>query len=273
MRTEAWADKMLQTQMASWAQLRHDNILYVKQSVTTVYFSCQYPAGYVEPYPAFYKALREYAQAGRDALTGLDNTGLGQDSLFSRTNALQYFDRLITIAGRLRVLAEKELQLKEFTAEENAFLKSIMVQQKGADFAGCAGPIFEDQWNGWYSNLFYRKDENPAVIADVHTNPNNDPNSGLYPPRVLHAATGPVAPMFLIVDTDEGAALYVGPAFSYFEVVSTGSGDTAPTRLTDAEWRKRLEGKSYPPAPPWTASFRLPAGDPPSMLSLPSGVR
>src|SRR5262249_19130702 len=30
MRTRAWADRTLNTQLASWAQLRHDNILYVK---------------------------------------------------------------------------------------------------------------------------------------------------------------------------------------------------------------------------------------------------
>ncbi|MCP4518189.1 MAG: DUF3160 domain-containing protein, partial [Delftia sp.] len=47
MRTSAWADKMLHTQLASWAQLRHDNILYVKQSGTGRPV-CEYPAGYVE---------------------------------------------------------------------------------------------------------------------------------------------------------------------------------------------------------------------------------
>jgi hypothetical protein len=29
---KAWAAKTLQTQLASWAQLRHDTILYAKQS-------------------------------------------------------------------------------------------------------------------------------------------------------------------------------------------------------------------------------------------------
>ncbi len=34
MRTTAWQDKSLQTALASWVQLRHDTILYVKQSLT-----------------------------------------------------------------------------------------------------------------------------------------------------------------------------------------------------------------------------------------------
>ena len=63
LRGEAWQDKLLQTQLAAWAELRHDSILYVKQSVT-MRLMCSYPAGYVEPYPAFYAALADYATQG-----------------------------------------------------------------------------------------------------------------------------------------------------------------------------------------------------------------
>ncbi len=75
MRTAAWADKMLHTQLASWAQLRHDNILYVKQSFTAMAV-CEYPSGYVEPYPEFYAALYELADADRGILAQLDLDGL-----------------------------------------------------------------------------------------------------------------------------------------------------------------------------------------------------
>jgi hypothetical protein len=61
MQTAAWADKMLQTQLASWAQLRHDTILYSKESYTGNVL-CEYPAGYVEPYPEFYAAVAQYAR-------------------------------------------------------------------------------------------------------------------------------------------------------------------------------------------------------------------
>lgn len=271
MRTQAWADKILQTQLAAWAQLRHDNLLYVKQSFTTAQILCQYPAGYVEPYPAFFASLYDYAQRSHIALAQVAAGPLGEPATGVQTKALQYFERVMAIAQRLRSLAEKELRLENFTPEEEAFLKSIMVQQKDANMVGCGGPRFEDQWDGWYANLFYGKDENPAVIADVHTNPTNDPSSKLYPPRVLHVASGPVAPIFFIVDTDEGAALYVGPSFSYFEVVTTGSATEPPTRLTDEEWRAQLQNNPYPTPPAWTNSFRLPASQPPQGLMLPLG--
>jgi hypothetical protein len=63
LRSEAWQDKLLQTQLAAWAELRHDSILYVKQSFT-MRAACSYPDGYVEPYPAFYAAIADYAAQG-----------------------------------------------------------------------------------------------------------------------------------------------------------------------------------------------------------------
>lgn len=60
----AWHGRLLQTQLSAWTQLRHDNLLYAKQSATP-YPICEYPAGYVEPYPAFLAALAEYAALGQ----------------------------------------------------------------------------------------------------------------------------------------------------------------------------------------------------------------
>jgi hypothetical protein len=43
-----WQRKQLQTQLASWSQLRRDTVLYSKQSFTAVP-GCEYPSGYVGP--------------------------------------------------------------------------------------------------------------------------------------------------------------------------------------------------------------------------------
>lgn len=47
---------------------------------------------------------------------------------------------------------------------------------------------------------------------------------------MLRVATGLVAPLYFLLDTDEGLTPYVGSAFIYFEVTETGSW---PTRLGD----------------------------------------
>lgn len=257
MQTAAWADKMLQTQLASWTQLRHDNMLYVKHSFTGM-VTCEYPAGYVEPYPAFYAAVQDYARVGREAI--MATTFFEENAPGLRQTALAYFEHLESVATMLQTMAEKELRLEPFSPEEEAFLKDTTILQK--ESIGCGQ--LREEWNGWYPQLFPWKDDSPALIADIHTNP--DPR--LAPPSVLHVATGSVAALILIVDTDEGPMMYVGPSFTYYEVVEEGA---PPVRLTDEDWKRRLwAGKPRPMPPSWSGSFRLPVSQQPRYLSVPA---
>jgi hypothetical protein len=56
MQTGAYWQQKMNTQLSSWAQLRHDNLLYAKQSYSggTV---CSFPYSYVEPFPGLYNNL------------------------------------------------------------------------------------------------------------------------------------------------------------------------------------------------------------------------
>ena len=56
MRTHAWAMKNLNTQLASWTELKHDTVLYETQPYTDD-ISCDYPYGFVEPRPEFWEAM------------------------------------------------------------------------------------------------------------------------------------------------------------------------------------------------------------------------
>ncbi|NJP06553.1 MAG: DUF3160 domain-containing protein [Chloroflexaceae bacterium] len=285
MHTAAWQDKMLHTQLASWSQLRNESILYVKQSYTSQPV-CEYPKGYVEPYPEFYAAIQSYAGVGREMfaqlsferieeaeqlLHHLETTEDDPDSTtqqpffgspFGHVNGLQqkattYFRHLEAVAQMLQAIAEKELQLIPLTPEEEAFLKDTAVLQY-INLACAEG----QEWNGWYPQLFPWEDEHPAVIADIHTNPNTDPE--LSPPGVLHVGTGPVAAIIFVAETDEGATMYVGPSFTYYDVLETGF---PPHRLTDEDWKERLQTNPLPEPPAWTASFRVPTNEPPEYLS------
>lgn len=251
MRTEAWADKALHTELASWAQLRHDTILYTKQSYTAMVM-CEYPAGYVEPYPDFYAALADYARAGRAVFEKV--TSIAPEEQAFKDKALTYFDHLEKVSNQLKTMAEKELRLEEFSPEEENFLKSLVILQSTQAMCG----LHREEWNGWYAQLFpfYAEknlidsnEYNPFVIADVHTNVNN-----LIPPQgVLHVGTGSVATQLFIVDTDEGQAIYAGPAFTYYEFVEPGY---PPNRLNDLDWAGQFYS-NYPSPPEWVASFRI----------------
>ena len=62
-RPRPWGRRLLNTQLASWAELRHDTMLYAKQSYTGG-ASCEFPDAYVDPYPAFYGKIAELAEHG-----------------------------------------------------------------------------------------------------------------------------------------------------------------------------------------------------------------
>ena len=64
-RTAAWAARDLEAQMASWAQLRHDTVLYAKQGATMC-LQCEYPAGWVDARPAFWESFAGMADAAAD---------------------------------------------------------------------------------------------------------------------------------------------------------------------------------------------------------------
>ena len=60
-----WGRRVLGTQLASWAELRHDTLLYAKQSYTGG-AGCEFPDAYVDPYPEFYARIGELAARGKE---------------------------------------------------------------------------------------------------------------------------------------------------------------------------------------------------------------
>lgn len=229
MQGEAWRRKTLETQLSSWSQLRHDTILYVKQTYSS-HILCGYPAGFVEPYPDFYAKV---SKLGRRAAARLGPTG--------HARAAEYFTKYADVMDLLERMAKKELASKPFTTDEEDFLKKTIDASGG----GCGGP---EHYDGWYTSLIYGEDPDRyhPTIADVHT----DPNSG----NTLEVGIGNAS--FVVVAVDNGAdrAAYVGPISSYYAFPSAH-------RLTDEEWQAKLQAGDVPPRPEFTSAYRT-AGKP-----------
>jgi hypothetical protein len=85
-------------------------------------------------------------------------------------------------------------------------------------------------------------DDDMAVIADVHT----DPNSG----TVLEEGVGRPMVIYVAIQVEGQIILTRGGIFSYYEF-------TWPMddRLTDEAWQDILTQGEAPPLPSWTASF------------------
>lgn len=220
-RTEAWGRRIAGTQLASWAELRHDTILYAKQSYTGG-VTCQFPDAYVDPYPEFYDALQAYAERGR----GLVHTLATAVHLAPRLDA--YFTELSQVAERLADMARRQRRGEPFTAEQLAWVnEAVRIQW------GCGDPAGVE---GWYGRLHFASDraaEYAPTIADVHTQPTDEYGNRVG--RVLHVGTGKARLLVVTAETCVGPRAYVGVASSYFEEITEGF-----ERLDDPAWEARL---------------------------------
>jgi len=168
MKSQGWRLEKLNTQLASWAQLRHDTILYVKQSYTAIL--CEYPYGYVEPYAEFYKELESFYEATQWAYHSL---GIRDYDW--------YFNGSLETIRTLGEMVRKELACEPFTDFEESFIQQTIKQAEPEGY-GAPSP------SGWYADLCYRaalSTEWKPTVADVHTDANP-------PGRVLEVATGDV---------------------------------------------------------------------------------
>ncbi|MEW5801926.1 MAG: DUF3160 domain-containing protein [bacterium] len=243
MLTPTYRDKLLHTQLASWAELRHDTILYAKQSYT-MGATCEYPDGYVEPVPEFYRRLRDFSTRAKDILSSLNIPA----ALKQRYTA--HYQTFANTMSMLETLAQKELDSQSRTEEETQFIKDTIIK-KAVSSGGCA-PVTIILHEGWYPKLFYgdgeRCVEPDLIVADVHTDVNNE--------QMLHVGVGMIDVIYFTAETCAGPSLYVGPVFSYYERIENNM-----NRLNDSEWAPLVRSHVLH-APQWTQIFLIDsAGD------------
>ncbi|MHA1827997.1 MAG: DUF3160 domain-containing protein, partial [Candidatus Heimdallarchaeaceae archaeon] len=220
MLNNAWTDKALMTALGSWAELRHDTILYAKQSATPKYAGPTFqPKGFVEPYPEVYSRLA--------SLVRLMINGLEKRSLLNT----DFTDKLVELAeiyDKLAELSVKELENKRLTDDDYAFINSVGLII--AELASFNDPSAEP----WVSET----DDRMAIIADVHTDFNTE--------QVLEVSTGNPYTIYVIVQNQNGALrLTKGGTFSYYEFKQP-----LTERLSDEEWHTILD-TAPPELPAW----------------------
>ncbi|MDZ7304715.1 MAG: DUF3160 domain-containing protein [candidate division KSB1 bacterium] len=238
MQTGAFWQEKMNTQLAAWAQLRHDNLLYAKQFYTSG-VSCSFPYSFVEPFPEFYRTLRDFAGQAQANFSAINFAEAGTKSWI-----LHYFSQMAGVMDTLATVAEKQLERTPLSTAETSFLKSMLFESRM-----CGEPL-----RGWYPNLFYN---GPAdcealdlVVADVHTAPTDE--FGNMVGHILHAGTGLLNLGIVIAECEVGKPIAcIGPVMSYYEHVTTNF-----QRLTDEEWQAFfLYQKSPPVRPAWVNAY------------------
>ncbi len=239
MRSETWKTKDLITGLSSWAELRHDTILYVKQSYTWGAGTTEISMppieakyyGYVEPNPELF-ARAKYSSDF--LLRGLEEREVMTDEV---KHALVKSSEMME---RLEKIAEKELEGKELREEEYNYIKnigslfdSILTELASAltITEGTTGPntVKETSLEG--------KDDafKTSMVADVHTETNSN--------RVLEVGTGKTDWLLVAHKAKDGRiGIAIGPMFSYYEFAWPMS-----DRLTDEKWRSEVLDKMERP--------------------------
>jgi len=267
MRTPAWAMKTLNTQLASWTQLRHDTVLYVKQPYTGMVL-CSYPDGFIEPRVSFWEHMRDMALRTKALMATLPNTGQfvfepneSYDTAFTNsigtiyTNRLQFLDNFAAQMTTLRDISVKELGRQPLNTNEIFFIQSLIENpyQYGS----------VRSYSGWYPHIFYYNaraqrslispcDFWDALVTDVQTDP-TDPVVG-DPGSVLHEGVGNIHLLAIAVNWGTNdAAVYAGPVMSHYEF------ELGPAmRETDSQWKTDLHNGIQPTQPDWTHGYLVP---------------
>jgi len=223
--TRAWGRRILNAQLGSWAELRHDTVLYAKQSYTGVP-ACGYPDAYVDPYPEFFDKLRLFADRG-SALADLLETPVGANG----GPMHGYFAKLASTLSTLETMAKNQREGTPFSAEQLAFVnRAVRIVQEDVECTTVDSP------DGWLSDLYFMPStsiEASPTIADVHTQPADAAGNSVG--NILHVATGYPRFMVTTIDTCQGPRAYAGLTFAYHEQVTNDY-----QRLTDADWLKQL---------------------------------
>jgi hypothetical protein len=252
MQTAAWWQQKMNTQLASWAQLRHDNLLYAKPSYTGG-VSCSYPDAYIEPFPEFYRRLAAFARKAGEVYRNLS----------WQSGIAPFFDGMASTMDTLQTIAGKEIRNASLNDAERSFAKSLLYLR------GICGL----QFDGWYFRLFYGSEspEEDYVTADVHTAPTDA--GGAPVGWVYHVGTGRINLGVLIAPSETGTpTAFVAPMLSFHEHVTTNF-----ERLTDEDWEAMLDRSAFP-RPAWTNNWladaqgmsRLPG---PSLMTMVTSVQ
>jgi len=234
MRTTAWQQLKLNTQLASWAQLRHDNLLYAKQSYTGGTL-CSYPHSYIEPYPEFYHQIAAFAEKADNFFSQYEANNWYMQSI------QEYFPRLKKVAGRLETIAQKELSGEIFNNDEIEYLKKMLFVETGSG---------KPPFSGWYADMFYIHEdaaEGDFVIADVHTQPTDEFGGDVG--RVLHVAVGKIHLGVFITNSPSNnyqPTAFVGPVMSYYEKITENY-----DRMTDERWTELVDKDNVPARTDW----------------------
>lgn len=229
MKSAEWNKKNLQAMLGSWTELKHDTLLYAKQSYAEMgggWSDEKLPPivkGYVEPNIEFFDRLIPLAKMTKEGLAQrglLENEFLGRNEDF--LNQLEFY----------RKIAIAELENQKITDEDFEKLR-------------LAPGNLENVIRVLPGETSTEDGARAALIADVHTS--------IPDLAILYEATGIPNYIYVAVKDANGTRLTKGLVFSYYEFANP-----LDKRLTDQDWREWIystDKSKVPATPAWSQSL------------------
>lgn len=249
MQTPAWGYKELNSALGSWAELKHDTILYTKMPEFMGGGgppSSGPPPAFVEPNPEVFFRLAYLAES---IYQGLEMRGMGLQQAaptFPTGRTELSFNDLLS---GTQLLAEHFKRLGNIAAKQ---LSGAALEEGDHEWIlSCLGPV---ECAVARAQHYGQQQELPPVPVVTAVSGAKD--------RILEVATGKVDRIYVVVPVNGELQVAQGGVFTYYEFPQPRD-----NRLTDSEWRQKLE--TIPPEPPqWTAAFLSQGGSPTNALAF-----
>ncbi len=241
MTNDEWVKKNLETFAGSYAELKHDTILYIKQQMAEMgggEDEVRDDRGYVDPQLLVYNRFINLSQKTSDGLEAFGMLGATQKEDLSR---------LTEIAKTLLSISEKELKNEALTDDDYEFIRS---------YGGSIEHFWREVNRDEEGNEPYNGYDCPCpVIADIATDPNGS---------VLEVGSGKADSVYVVFPIDGELHIAKGACYTFYQFEQP-----ITDRLTDSEWEKMLSGgyldddwnwvevTEKPQQPEWTQSYRV----------------
>lgn len=215
MNSPAFAAKNIESILGHWTEIKHDTVLYGKQSYAELGEGGtvdkrplpELPKGFVQPDVAFWREMERLAIFTREGIKAHQLLPELEDEEFG------------TLAGFVkdmrfcREMAEKEIRGEKLTDREHEQIWSfsLTAMDEPVDYAEAP--------NADRGKV--------AIITDVHTD--------AYSHQVLQEALGRPCIMIALVGNENTPRLVAGMAYQHFEYVGP-----LDKRATDEEWRAKV---------------------------------
>lgn len=234
MRNTAWETKSLNTFTASWAELRHNTVLYAMQSAAECGDGDEekpeidYPRCFLEPNPTFYKRMMNLVEK--------TNTCLSKYSVMNQDQqlAIQEFNKMMKF---LDTVNNKELEGLPITRHEHEEMRMIGGMVESINIKSSDIPFESEVTANGQEPEALMKEGHDGIIVDVHNSMGNCLEVGVGSGNIIYVAA----------EIEGKLRLLRGAVFSYYEF-------TRPTseRLDDHAWHEMIYNKALPEAPEWT---------------------